>query len=133
MDQKTITNCSEEAFLFSFHNLLHWSIYLYFLSNLFIGIGFILVVAFVSESYIKKEDALIEDKPKASYLTIIKDKGVVITVFLYALEALLQCSFDSLVSLWLSSSREDGGFGLDVKQIGWFICCVCPMQMGNCK
>lgn len=90
------------------------------------------MITCVTETYVKKEDSLLENKPKASYLTIIKDKGVVITVLLYALEALLQCSFDSLVSLWLSSSREDGGFAFNVKEIGWFISCVCPMQMGNC-
>ena len=82
------------------------------------------MITCITETYVKKEDSLLENKPKASYLTIIKDKGVVITV--------LQCSFDSLVSLWLSSSREDGGFAFNVKEIGWFISCVCPMQMGNC-
>lgn len=87
----------------------------------------------VTESFVKKEDSLLENKPKASYFTIIQDKGVVITILLYGLEALMQCSFDSLVSLWLSSSVKDGGFALNVKEIGWFISCVCPMQMGNCK
>lgn len=87
----------------------------------------------VTESFVKKEDSLLENKPKASYFTIIQDKGVVITILLYGLEALMQCSFDSLVSLWLSSSVKDGGFALNVKETGWFISCVCPMQMGNCK
>lgn len=80
----------------------------------------------------KKEESLIEPVETKSYLQIIKEKAVLVTIVLYSIEALIQCSFDSLISLWLSAKIEDGGFGLSIKEIGWMICFICPMQAGNC-
>ena len=47
-------------------------------------------------------------------------------------EALLQCSFDSLASLWLSTDMAVGGFGWNAQRIGNYLCFVCPMQAMNC-
>ena len=47
-------------------------------------------------------------------------------------EALLQCSFDSLASLWLSTDTAVGGFGWNAQRIGNYLCFVCPMQAMNC-
>ena len=47
-------------------------------------------------------------------------------------EALLQCSFDSLASLWLSTDTTVGGFGWNAQRIGNYLCFVCPMQAMNC-
>ena len=90
----------------------------------------------VKESFVvkpKPEELLEKEKDSISYWQILKEKAVVITILLYAVEALIQCSFDSLISLWLSAKREDGGFDLSIKEIGWFISCICPMQAGNCR
>lgn len=91
-----------------------------------------MVIFFVKESYVKKEDALIESGETKSYLQLIKDRAILIVILLYSVEALIQCSFDSLISLWLSAKQEDGGFGLSIKEIGWIISLICPMQAGNC-
>ena len=82
-----------------------------------------------------RKDALLpeEEKPKQSYTSLLCDKNVLITILLYGIEALCQVSYDSLTSLWLSSSRADGGMSWSVMDIGWFMCFVCPMQMGNRK
>lgn len=82
-----------------------------------------------------RKDALLpeEEKPKQSYTSLLRDKNVLITILLYGIEALCQVSYDSLTSLWLSSSRADGGMNWSVMDIGWFMCFVCPMQMGNRK
>ena len=72
-----------------------------------------------------------DEKPKQSYASLLSDKNVLLTILLYGIEALCQVSYDSLTSLWLSSSRADGGMDWSVMDIGWFMCFVCPMQMGN--
>ena len=43
----------------------------------------------------------------------------------------MQCSYDSLISLWLSTDRSLGGFGWDAQHIGNYLCFVCPMQAMN--
>lgn len=103
------------------------------LSLLLSFVGCLLVIFFVQESLPKKKDPLINVSNTKSYLQIMKDKAVLVTVILYSIEALLQCSFDSLLSLWLSSSKKVGGFGLSIEQIGWLLSFICPMQAGNSR
>lgn len=91
-----------------------------------------MVIFFVKESYVRKDDQLIEPTETKSYLQLIKDRSTLVVILLYSVEALIQCSFDSLISLWLSAKHEDGGFGLTIKEIGWMISLICPMQAGNC-
>ena len=47
------------------------------------------MITCITETYVKKEDSLLENKPKASYLTIIKDKGVVLNDFLSSCHKIL--------------------------------------------
>ncbi|KAK8795435.1 hypothetical protein WA588_004277 [Blastocystis sp. NMH] len=96
-----------------------------------LALCFIAVYLWVVET--PRKDALLpeEEKPKQSYTSLLCDKNVLITILLYGIEALCQVSYDSLTSLWLSSSRADGGMNWSVMDIGWFMCFVCPMQMGN--
>ena len=74
-----------------------------------------------------------EDISSGGYCSLLRKKDVLVTVLLYGLEAICQVSYDSLISLWLSSNPEEGGMGWTAMDIGWFLCFVCPMQSGNCR
>ena len=74
-----------------------------------------------------------EEISSGGYCSLLRKKDVLVTVLLYGLEAICQVSYDSLISLWLSSNPEEGGMGWTAMDIGWFLCFVCPMQSGNCK
>ena len=99
--------------------------------------GLIFVILLVTETKNDKGVLLPESSPSSSLFNI----WVVLAIILYGppfcppshsgFEALLQCSYDSLASLWLSTDRALGGFGWDAQQIGNYLCFVCPMQAMN--
>ena len=82
-----------------------------------------------STSFEKKN----EEISSGGYCSLLRKKDVLVTVLLYGLEAICQVSYDSLISLWLSSNPKEGGMGWTAMDIGWFLCFVCPMQSGNCR
>ena len=83
-------------------------------------------------------DALLADSPPPVSLF---NTWILLAIVLYGpsplspsrpgFEALMQCSYDSLISLWLSTDRSLGGFGWDAQRIGNYLCFVCPMQAMN--
>ncbi|OAO14611.1 zinc induced facilitator-like 2 protein [Blastocystis sp. ATCC 50177/Nand II] len=85
------------------------------------------VILFVTETKNDKDTLLADSPPPVSLF----NTWILLAIVLYGFEALMQCSYDSLISLWLSTDRSLGGFGWDAQRIGNYLCFVCPMQAMN--
>ena len=96
-------------------------------------LGFLGVLWFVDDVHIPHESLLSNEVTLQgnTYWYLLRNRSILITVILYGIEALCQVSYDSLISLWLSADRSDGGLNMTAVDIGWLLCFVCPMQAGN--
>lgn len=76
-----------------------------------------------------EEERIQEILMRGSYVKLVSDKRILLSVLLYGLLSLVQGGHDSLYPLWIINPTENKGFGWTQSEVGLLYSWLGPMQM----
>lgn len=78
------------------------------------------------------EDEEVVEIHNDNYWALLKNPVVLGVTMVYGVQSLIQIGYDTLYSIWLSSSRSSGGLALDKEVLGIVVAFASPFQISTC-
>jgi hypothetical protein len=84
------------------------------------------------QSYNSHEQLLLQYHKYSNYLSILKDKDILLTIILYFILTFVQMAYDGIFPSVLANKKIYGGFEFDSDAIGYLQMAVSPLSLTTC-